>query len=78
MQLPIGWLSIIRPSRRCERRVRNVARWPESARRSATRANVRVTSLGRYPYKIFYRVADDTLEILHIHHAARQPWDERT
>jgi plasmid stabilization system protein ParE len=65
-----------------ERRVRNVvaniARWPESARRSASRANVRVTSLGRYPYKIFYRVADDTVEILHIHHAARQPWDERT
>jgi toxin ParE1/3/4 len=24
------------------------------------------------------RVAGDTLEILHIHHAARRPWDERT
>ena len=39
-----------------ERRIRNViaqiARWPESARRSTTRPNVRVTSLGRYPYKI--------------------------
>jgi hypothetical protein len=32
--------------------------------------------LGRYPYKIFYRVIADTIEILHIHHAARQPWDE--
>jgi hypothetical protein len=31
----------------------------------------------RYPYKIFYRVAGDTLEVLHIHHAARQAWDEQ-
>jgi toxin ParE1/3/4 len=33
--------------------------------------------LGRYPYKIFYRVADDTVQILHIHHAAQPPWDEQ-
>jgi plasmid stabilization system protein ParE len=65
-----------------ERRIRHVvahiARWPESSRRSSGRPDVRVVSLGRYPYKIFYRVADDTVEILHIHHAARQPWGERT
>jgi hypothetical protein len=35
-----------------------------------------VVPLGRYPYKIFYRVTNDTVEILHIHHAARRPWDE--
>jgi toxin ParE1/3/4 len=61
-----------------ERRIRSVvahiARWPESSRRSAKRPSVRVVSLGRYPYKIFYRVTNDTVEILHIHHAARQPW----
>jgi toxin ParE1/3/4 len=65
-----------------ERRIRSIvahiARWPESSRRSAKRPGVRVASLGRYPYKIFYRVADDTVQILHIHHAARQPWDERS
>jgi len=64
-----------------ERRIRGVvahiARWPESYRRSAMRPDVRVASLGRYPYKIFYRVADDRIEILHIHHAARRPWDEQ-
>jgi plasmid stabilization system protein ParE len=64
-----------------ERRIRSViahiARWPESSRRSARRSGVRVVSLGRYPYRIFYRVADDRVEILHIHHAARQPWDEQ-
>jgi toxin ParE1/3/4 len=44
--------------------------------RASHREGVRVAPLGRYPYKIFYRVAGDTVEILHIHHAARQPWDQ--
>jgi toxin ParE1/3/4 len=64
-----------------ERRIRvvvaHIARWPESSRRSAGRPDVRVVSLGRYPYKIFYRITDDRIEILHIHHAARRPWDEQ-
>jgi len=64
-----------------EQRIRSVVahigRWPESARMSAGRANVRVIPVGRYPYKIFYRISDETIEILHIHHAARQPWDEQ-
>ncbi len=45
-------------------------------RASAHRPGVRVVPLGRYPYKIFYRVSGDAVEILHIHHAAREPWDE--
>ena len=65
-----------------ERRLRivvaHVARWPQSMRASAYRDGVRVAPLGRYPYKIFYRVHDDAIEILHIHHAARAPWDEET
>jgi toxin ParE1/3/4 len=78
------WLIVHYPAvapaleRRIRRAVANIARWPASARRSARYPGIRVTLLGRYPYKIFYRVAGDTLEILHIHHAARQPWDERT
>jgi toxin ParE1/3/4 len=64
-----------------ERQIRTavlrISHWPESARRSSKRPNVRVVSVVRYPYKIFYRITDDTLEILHIHHAARQPWDEQ-
>jgi plasmid stabilization system protein ParE len=73
------WLIVHYPAvapaveRRIRRAVANIARWPKSARRSARSPGIRVTLLGRYPYKIFYRVADDTLEILHIHHAARQP-----
>lgn len=55
-----------------------IGRWPQSTRRSARRAGVHVVPLGRYPYKIFCRVTDDAVEILPIHHAARQPWDEQT
>ena len=57
--------------------VAHIARWPESARRSARHPDIRVAPLGRYPYKIFYRVTSEAVEILHIHHAARRPWDER-
>jgi toxin ParE1/3/4 len=78
------WLIVHYPSVApiIERRIRSVvahiARWPESSRRSAKRPGVRVVSLGRYPYKIFYRVTESSVEILHIHHAARQPWDEQS
>ena len=65
-----------------ERRIRlvvaHIARWPESMRASAHRPGVRVVPLGRYPYRIFYRVSGEAVEILHIHHAAREPWDEPT
>ena len=33
--------------------------------------DVRVLFVGRYPYKFFYRVRGDTVEILHIRHTAR-------
>ena len=35
--------------------------------------DVRVLFVGRYPYKFFYRVRGDTVEILHIRHTARAP-----
>jgi plasmid stabilization system protein ParE len=63
-----------------EERVRNVvariAAWPESAQEVRERPGVRMALLIRYPYKIFYRIADETVEILHIHHTARRsPWE---
>jgi toxin ParE1/3/4 len=62
--------------RRIESVVAHIARWPESARRCAGRPGVRVVPLGRYPYVIFYRVTANTIEILHIHHAARKRFDD--
>jgi plasmid stabilization system protein ParE len=51
--------------------VERIAQWPESAREVDQRPGTRVVPLIRYPYKIFYRIAGDRIEILHIHHAAR-------
>ena len=52
--------------------VARIARWPESAQEVAERPGVRVVPLIRYPYKIFYRISNETVEILYIHHAARE------
>jgi plasmid stabilization system protein ParE len=61
-----------------ERRIRavvaHIRRWPESARKIDENPDIRFVPLMRYPYKIFYRIADDRIEILHIHHSSRQSW----
>jgi plasmid stabilization system protein ParE len=64
-------------ARRIRLVVAHIARWPESMQASNHRRDVRVATLGRYPYKIFYRVRDDAVEILHVHHTAREPWEEQ-
>ena len=60
--------------------VARIADWPESARYVEERASVRVVPLVRYPYRIFYHAVEDRVEILHVHHAARddQAPDERS
>ena len=30
--------------------------------------------LGRYPYIVYYRIGREDVSIVHIRHAARQPW----
>jgi toxin ParE1/3/4 len=58
--------------------VQRIGKWPKSAAEVEQRPGVRVVPLIRYPYKIFYQATTDAVEILHIHHAARQPpWNER-
>jgi toxin ParE1/3/4 len=37
-------------------------------------ADVRVKFVIHYPYKIFYRVREDVVEIAHIRHTSRRPW----
>ena len=53
-----------------------IGKWPESAREVTQRPGVRVVPFIRYPYKMFYRVMNGAVEILHIHQAARRPWGE--
>jgi toxin ParE1/3/4 len=51
---------------------RRLAEWPMSAEEVIQRPGVRVVPLIRYPYRIFYRITSEAVEILHIHHAARR------
>jgi toxin ParE1/3/4 len=51
--------------------VARIGEWPESAQEVLGRPGVRVVPLIRYPYKVFYRRTDETIEILYVHHAAR-------
>lgn len=72
-----GWLAVHYPTiaplvaRRIRSVVAHIVRWPESARRVEGRPEVRAVPLVRYPYVIFYRIVGDTIQILHIHHTAR-------
>ena len=60
-----------------EVRIRHVingnAERPESAPRLEHREDLRVIQLGKYPFKIFYRVLPDRIRILHVRHSARRP-----
>lgn len=51
-----------------------IAEFPDSGPRVAGRPGVHVLPLVRYPYRMFYRVLDDRVRILHIRHTSRQPW----
>jgi plasmid stabilization system protein ParE len=63
-----------------EQRIRIVAErigaWPESSPRVIEFPEIRFAPLGRYPYRVFYKITDETVEILHIHHTSRQPFWE--
>lgn len=56
--------------------IERISRVPESAQVVLQRPNVRVVPLIRYPYKIFYRLSAERIEILHIRHTSRRPWTE--
>jgi toxin ParE1/3/4 len=36
--------------------------------------DIRMNVVHRYRYKIFYRIIDEGVEILHIRHTSRRPW----
>lgn len=53
--------------------VERVQRAPFSAPRVTHRSRVRVVAVVRYPFRIFYRVSDDVIHIVHIRHTSRRP-----
>ena len=54
-----------------------ISAWPSSAPRVHDYSDLRTVNLAPYPYRLFYRVKGDRIEILHVRHAARRlPWEE--
>jgi plasmid stabilization system protein ParE len=37
--------------------------------------DVRAIALAHYPYRIFYRIGPNAVEILHVRHTSRSPWE---
>jgi plasmid stabilization system protein ParE len=71
--IAIHYPAVSRPFRsRLDAVLARIERWPESAQEVSDRPGVRVAPLIRYPYKVFYQLSDDAIEILHIHHTARE------
>jgi toxin ParE1/3/4 len=56
-----------------EERIRSarerISRWPEAGRQLEERPDIRVVPLIRFPFRIFYRLAAERVDILHIHPA---------
>jgi toxin ParE1/3/4 len=52
--------------------IRVIGDHPLSGRKTQ-RPMVFVKIVPRYPYKIFYRLRDDAIDIVHIRHASRRP-----
>lgn len=52
--------------------VTRIGAWPKSAQEVFQRPGIRSVPFIRYPYKIFYRVLTDRVEVLHVHHSARE------
>jgi plasmid stabilization system protein ParE len=68
---PIGARNVLRTIHAA---IDDIAQYPYSAERTSD-PDIRVKVLGRYRYKLFYSVIDtDTIEIIHVRHAARRPW----
>jgi len=61
--LGAGWKAIID----------RISRAPEASPRVSQRSEVRAATVVRYPFRIFYRVRNDTIDILHIRHTSMRP-----
>ena len=59
--------------RRIENVLDRIAASPESAPRVSQRSQVRVASVVRYPFRIFYRPRGDMIDILYIRHTSQRP-----
>jgi toxin ParE1/3/4 len=53
--------------------IERILQTPEATPRLSQRSLVRVITVVRYSFRIFYRVRGDSVDILHIRHTSRRP-----
>ena len=53
--------------------IERICRTPGAAPRVSQRSQVGAVAVVRYPFRIFYRARDDTVDILHIRLTSRRP-----
>src|SRR5260221_3722857 len=58
---------------RLEDVIARICRAPEAAPKLSQRSQVRIVAVIRYPFRIFYRVRKDSIDILHVRHTSRRP-----
>ena len=64
--------SAVRIKRLVEQLIKGLADFPEIG--PATDFGARVLLVGRFPYRIFYRIRAQEIQILHIRHSSRRAW----
>lgn len=53
-----------------------IAEQPHGAQ-ATDNPEVRMKLVAKYPYKIFYRIGNGRIDVIHIRHTARRPWQGR-
>jgi toxin ParE1/3/4 len=53
--------------------IAQIAKFPLGAERTSD-PGTRVKIVQKYPYKIFYEVGTDRIDVFHVRHGARRPW----
>jgi toxin ParE1/3/4 len=56
-----------------ESAIARIGHFPKAAPKVSQRSKVRAATVLRYPFRIFYRVQEDTINILHVRHTSRRP-----
>jgi len=57
-----------------ERRIASLADFPQMGP-DTDEPGIRELTIVRYPYKVYYEVANDEVWILHVRDARRRPWE---
>ena len=80
----LDWLSSEHPAaiepllRQIDETIARVSVWPKLAPMVVELgSDIRAATLVRYPYRLFYRIRPNVIEILHIRHTSRAPWEGR-